>query len=325
MGLGWWRGVLTLMGERVVADLLRDMPPENRVVPGSFYHRPSGRCYAWGLTYYAGEERNESSLPALVDISDTGIRAIEKMEGPITRPGGGGFFKLLHSTGSESTRLDVFVDFPGYEIDGAVLAYKRKDYMPQKSGHIIDTTQKPGGGRTVYFGSRDGGSSFFRFYEKGSQLRENWPILRVEYQAMHERAQQLFSHVCDGEDARAAIAGVLCSQIDFREGLARLRRSGDTHASRNSERYAWWEQLLALLSSADPFDPANSRVVDFERFIEWCKRTWPKSLAKLAYALGDDGMIRFVCSLAQSESAVLSKQDKQLIDRWKESRSPDFV
>ena len=321
IAIGWLRGILSLEAEQVMADLKSLFSYGYKDVPGTLYHRVSGRNYAWGCTIYDGIDKpNGEQLPALLDLSDTGLRSLERVEGSFFDQGGGGAICALADSGFQASRLDISIDFYGVEIGPFIDAFHKREYTPFRSGHIVDSSQREGGGVSLYLGSRAGGGSFMRIYEKGAQLGEKFPILRIEYQAMQSDAHALFLELTSAPDRKAVAAGVL-GCVDFRVDLQRLRKQRNQS---RALRHAWWQSLLDLAGEMQPYDRTNTRVVDIERMLTWLRLSLPRPLAKLQEMLGEGGMCKFLCDLATCERAKLTEADKVLIQNWKESRSPEF-
>jgi hypothetical protein len=315
--LGWLRGVLTGRSGEVVTSWRQQFSADSKFVPGTLYHRPGGESFAWGLTVYDGVDTVDESLPPILDLQDGGLRSLERVEGSFFEPGGGGSLRALEEGGFEARRLDVAWDFYGVEIDPVIRAFQRREYTGFRSGHIIDSSQKQGGGRTLYIGSRSGGGSFFRFYEKGSEQREKYAVLRIEYQAMGSDAAALFSALCQADRPREIAAGVL-RIVDFQRDLVKLR---DHRNQSRAESYRWWEELLSRAGDGVPFDRTVMRVRTIEQMLEWMRLSLPKPLAKIQAMVGVEGMCKFLCDLATCDRATLNEFDRELVRRWKESGS----
>jgi hypothetical protein len=160
-----------------------------------------------------------------------------------------------------------------------------------------------------------------RVYEKGAELREKWPILRFELQAMHDDAQSLFNALCTAPDPRPIAAGVLL-RLDFIKDLGKLRKNRNQE---RGERYGWWQQILDRCGRLEPYDRTMSRVRDVERMVDWIKLSWPRPLAMLREMVGDERMCKFLSELASCDRAKLSDVDRELVKSWKESRSVAFL
>lgn len=306
---------------------MEDFGVTSSLVSGGAFRRPGGKRFTIGATLYEGVDKNGVEYPPIVDIEDGGIRELERFEGYTSFDEKGGLLltRLMDVGGAVCSREDIFCDWTGIEITPFIKAFHSKDYGPFRSGNLVDSSHCRGGGISVYFGTRDGGGSFFRWYEKGAQQMEKWAILRGEYQAMHEQAALLNAHIftASPESRQAKAGSVFSSCIWFKRGYGASKAEGTNNGAR-CKVHPWWAALLDTLPAAVPFDSADSRETSMEAFLAWVQSSWPRPLAKLEGLLGREGMTQLIGELFIEGQGLLTERDRLEIERWRSCRSRFF-
>jgi hypothetical protein len=217
----------------------------------------------------------------------------------------------LVTDGARVTRLDISADFPGAVIEPVEAARLKMDYLPFRVSDFHDSRQRgPTGGWTCYFGSRgkDGSGKFVRVYEKGKESALGYDMLRVEAELRDHHARQALRRMVSPEIAwESEAASIIAGIIDFREGYGSMR--GSQNAARDTERYAWWESILARLNDAVKLKAEKKDPKSLHAKEEWARKAWPKTVAMLAAWRGESKLFAFFHDLLKQGYEQMTERD----------------
>lgn len=220
----------------------------------------------------------------------------------------------LLAAGAVVTRLDISGDFADTTIDAVEAARLERDYLPMRVSQLIDSRDKPMGGRTCYFGTRgaDGGGVFVRFYEKGREMGLPVDLLRYEVELTGEKAQDAAKRLAASEDAWWPIgASILAGAMDFRDGYGAKR--GNPHAARDCERHKWWASLLERLNAAVKLKGRKRIPATLGSLRDWLEASAPRALAIMRAWYGEERYRAWMVELLGRGADAMTEADRAMI------------
>jgi hypothetical protein len=204
------------------------------------------------------------------------------------------FFQDLIKIGGKCTRIDAAIDVPrcllgmgqvhAAATSGHVVGFRR--YVPTRPVRDMATGELEGDMATFGRRGKDGSGRYVRVYDKGLESHGEIDAIRVEVELSGETAKQWLVILAESEDEHELerkLGRIVVGSILFAD------KSGAYGHADRFRVLPWWKRIAELVGSASV---KVERVrPTLEKSVAWVKRSMPVTLARLAVAVDNLGMV----------------------------------
>ena len=204
------------------------------------------------------------------------------------------FFVEHVKLGGKCTRIDAAIDVPRSLLGmgqvhaaaaaGHVVGFRR--YVPTRPIRDMATGELEGDMATFGRRGKDGSGRYVRVYDKGLESQGEIDAIRVEVELSGDTAKQWFLILAECEDQQEferKIGRIVVGSILFAD-----KSGAHGHADR-FRILPWWKRIAELVGSAT-LKVERVRPT-LEKSVAWVKRSIPVTLARLAVAVDNLGMV----------------------------------